>query len=45
MGTLLATGLAALGIFYSALYNFVAALQGVVAAGVSSAVPSPSHLP
>ena len=45
VGTLLATGLAALGIFYSALYNFVAALQGVVAAGVSSAVPSPSHLP
>ena len=36
-----ATGVAALGLSYSAIHSFAAALQGVVADGVSVAVPSP----
>ena len=36
-----ATGLAALSISDSALHAFPAALQGMLAAGVSAAVPSP----
>ena len=38
-----ATGLAALGLSDSGLDAFAAALQGVVAAGVSAALPSPSQ--
>ena len=37
-----ATGLAALGLSDSAFHAFAAALQGVLLAGVSAAVPSPS---
>ena len=40
--TPLSTGLAALGLSGSALHAFASALQGVVAAGVSAAVPSPA---
>ena len=36
-----ATGLAALGLSDSAVHDFAASLQGVVAAGVSTALPSP----
>ena len=36
------TGLETLGLSDSALHTFAAALQGVVAAGISAAVPSPS---
>ena len=36
-----ATALAARGLSDSALHTFVASLQGVVASGVSAAVPSP----
>ena len=43
MGPPLATGIAALGISGSSLHAFAAALQGVVAAGVSAAVLSPSQ--
>ena len=42
MGPPLATVLAALGLSYYALNAFAAALQGVVAAGVSVVVPCPS---
>ena len=42
MGLPPSTGLAALVLSYYALHVFAAALQGVVAAGVSAAVPSPS---
>ena len=38
----LATGLAALGLLDSSLQAFVVDLQGMVAAGVSAAVPSPA---
>ena len=38
----LAIGLAALGLSYSAIHTLAAALQGVVAAGVSVALPSPA---
>ena len=37
-----ATGLASLGLYDSALRAFVESLQGVVAAGISAAVPSPA---
>ena len=37
-----ATGLAALDLSDSALHSFSAALQGVVAAGVSAVVPFPA---
>ena len=38
----LATGLAALGFSDSSLHYFLVSLQGMVAAGVSAEVPSPS---